>query len=67
MPATRPTEVEKRLLAAAARALERCQVADDPSGAADEAAAILEQVVTLNGTYVPPERPRPASREAERA
>ena len=42
-----------RLLDHAARALERTQVAADPSGAADEATAILEQVVTLDGTYVP--------------
>ena len=42
-----------RLLDRAARALERTQVAADPSGAADEATAILEQVVTLDGTYVP--------------
>jgi hypothetical protein len=43
-----------RLLRAAAAALERCEVADDPTGAADEAAAILRQVVTLSGEYVPP-------------
>jgi hypothetical protein len=35
-----------------AHALERCQVADDPSGAADEAAAILEQHVNLDGSSV---------------
>jgi hypothetical protein len=44
----------QRLLRAAAAALERCQVATDPSGAADEAAAILEEVVTLEGQYIPP-------------
>jgi hypothetical protein len=44
------TTSEERLRDAAARALERCQVADDPSGAADEAAAILEQVVNLDAT-----------------
>ena len=42
-----------RVLNAAAGALERCQVATDTSGAADEAAALLERVVTLNGVYVP--------------
>lgn len=42
----------ERLLSAAARALERTQVADDRSGAADEATAILEAVVTLAGEYV---------------
>jgi hypothetical protein len=44
------TTTEERLRSAAARALERCQVADDPSGAAAEAAAILEQVVNLDGS-----------------
>jgi hypothetical protein len=44
------TTSEERLRDAAARALERCQVADDPSGAADEAATILEQVVNLDAT-----------------
>ncbi len=46
-------EDAQRLLSAAARALERVQVADDPSGAADEAEAILSKVVTLDGKYVP--------------
>lgn len=49
----------KRLLSAAARALERCEVATDPSGAADEAAFILREVVEIDGSYVPwdPDRP----------
>lgn len=42
----------KRTLRVAASALERCEVADDPSGAADEAAALLRQVTTLDGQYV---------------
>lgn len=45
------SEANERLLSAGARALERCEVADDPSGAADEAAAILRTVVNLDGTY----------------
>lgn len=56
MSPVRPSILQRerdRLLNAAARALERCQVADDPSGAADEAAAILSEVVTLDGQYVP--------------
>lgn len=40
-----------RLLDIAARALERTQVGD-----ADEATALLEQVVTLDGKYVPPKK-----------
>ncbi len=48
------TDSHQRLLNAAARALERCQVADDPSGAADEAADILSKVVELDGTEVLP-------------
>jgi hypothetical protein len=39
---------------AAGRALERCEVATDPSGAADEAAAILREVVNLDGTPAKP-------------
>jgi hypothetical protein len=35
-----------------AQALERCQVADDRSGAADEAAAILSSAVNLDGSSV---------------
>lgn len=43
----------ERLLSAGARALERVQVVyEDSSGAADEAEAILSEVVTLDGTYV---------------
>lgn len=42
-----------RLRSAAARALERTQVCDDPSGGCDEATAILESVVNLDGTPVP--------------
>jgi hypothetical protein len=42
-----------RTLKVAAAALERCEVADDPSGAAAEAEALLRQVVQLDGTYVP--------------
>lgn len=38
-----------RLLSISAAALERTQVGD-----ADEATALLEQVVTLDGTYKPP-------------
>jgi hypothetical protein len=49
-----------RLLRAAAAALERCEVASDPTGAAEEAAATLAQVVTLSGDYVPvPDLPDP--------
>lgn len=44
-----------RVLRAAAAARERCEVATDPSGAADEAADILRQVVELDGSYVPHE------------
>lgn len=51
---TRLRRHNRRLLVATAAALERTQVADDPSGAADEATAILEQVVTLAGEYVEP-------------
>ena len=40
---------ERKLRDALARALERCEVADDPSGAADEAAAILREAVDLDG------------------
>lgn len=40
----------ERLADAAARALERCQVADDRSRAAEEAALILSEVVELDGT-----------------
>lgn len=43
-----------RLRSAAARALERTQVCDGSSGACDEAATILEQVVNLDGTPVLP-------------
>lgn len=46
----------ERCLRLAAAALERTQVADDPSGAADEATAYLEQFVTLGGEYVEPKR-----------
>lgn len=43
-----------RLLANAAAALERIQVAErDAGGALDEAEAILSSVVTLAGTYIP--------------
>jgi hypothetical protein len=53
-----------RLLRAAAAALERCEVASDPTGAAEEAAATLAQVVTLSGDYVPvPDLPDPTGRE----
>lgn len=49
------TVIERdRLLNALARALERCEVADDPTGAADEAAAILREVVALDATEVHP-------------
>lgn len=47
-------EENERLRNAAAAALERLEVADDASGAADEAEAIMSQVVTLSGEYVPP-------------
>lgn len=42
----------RRLLLVMAAALERTQVADDPSGAADEATAILEAEVNLDGSPV---------------
>ena len=40
---------DNKLRMALARALERCEVAEDPTGAADEAAAILREVVDLDG------------------
>jgi hypothetical protein len=40
---------DNKLRIALARALERCEVADDKTGAADEAAAILREVVDLDG------------------
>jgi hypothetical protein len=42
-----------------AQALERCQVADDRSGAADEAAAILSSEVNLDGTCARPQQDMP--------
>lgn len=46
-----------RALTLSALALERCEVAADPSGAADEAASLLRQFVTLDGRHVSKKEP----------